>query len=205
VVSSENESVVWTSAHCLRFQGRQARNIVFVPGYRDGTRPFETWRLREGDSVYLLQSWIDTYSKGVFTDEAVRHDIAALVFEEKDGRTLADTVGSQGIRFDEPLESELIVFGYPADEPFDGSTLYACRSPVTERAKAELGASVVALGCDLTAGSSGGPMIAGSFRGVAGWGWVMSNVSGGPTSDLTYGPRLGGEARQLWEKAQSME
>ena len=203
VVSSENGSVVWTAAHCLLLDGDEARNIVFVPGYRDGEGPFGKWQPRDEDSIYMLQSWVDTYSSAGFTDEAVRHDIAALVLEERDGKTIAESVGSQGIRFEEALADELLVFGYPQRPPFDGSTLYACRSPVTDRASSELGTGVVGLGCDMPGGASGGPMIADSFDDVTGWGWLMSNVSGGPTPDLTYGPRLGQEARELWEKAQS--
>jgi len=75
----------------------------------------------------------------------------------------------------------IVSYGYPADDPFDGSQLLVCR------AKAKKGdpfytnlKSVLGIGCDMTGGSSGGP-------------WVSSRDI---VSVNSYGAKVRGPRRQ---------
>ena len=200
VVSSANESVVWTAGHCVMQKGVLHENWAFAPGYRDGETPFGWWRPTESSSIVVPEQWEE--------DENEAFDFAAVVVAPNGGATLADTVGSQGIRFEEAPPTDTLVFGYPGEKSFDGEILYACRSPVPawlrDPSEGE-GEPTLGVGCDQPGGSSGGPFISGAFREVPGWGWVVSNVSYGweGVDELTFGPYLGEEAQALWTRAES--
>jgi hypothetical protein len=57
----------------------------------------------------------------------------------------------------------------------------------------------------MTAGSSGGGWVIGSYRGVKGWGWVDSVVSYHYKTlpDVKFGPYQGEVAMALWKAAQN--
>jgi hypothetical protein len=199
-VTSRNESVVWTAGHCVLEEGVLHENWAFAPGYRDGEAPFGWWRPRDSSSMFVPKEWRE--------DENEAYDFAAVVVEPNAGATLGDAVGSQGIRFAVSPADEVLVFGYPAEKPYDGGVLYACRSlaPKWLRDPPEgRGTPTLGVGCDQPEGASGGPFVSGTFQGVLGWGWVISNVSYGwrGFDELTFGPYLGPEAQELWSAAEA--
>ena len=115
------------------------------------------------------------------------------------GKTLVDTVGGQGIAFNQPRPQEYVSGGYPADYPFDGrpSTCATRRSAATTAAASP---PTIAIGCDMTGGSSGGGWIVNMQNGL---GTLVSVNSYGYFSqpDAMYGPYQGNAAERLYDQA----
>jgi V8-like Glu-specific endopeptidase len=192
-VSSENKSVVWTAGHCAANPGAKSfynHRWIFVPGYDNGKAPFGKFA---GKRFFTTQAW---YRKGNSA-----FDLAAVVVSPVKGKTLIDTVGGQGIAFNQPRSQEYVSGGYPADYPFDGKSLYVCDAPLggTDRTASP---PTIAIGCDMTGGSSGGGWLANVQDGL---GTIVSVNSYGYFNqpDAMYGPYQGNAAHRLYEQASS--
>ena len=160
-----------------------------------------------------LSRWVD--------ERDGRYDLAAVVVATDGDEAVADRVGALPIVFDQMPESgqPVRILGYPGRAPFDGSDLEQCTGQVAERDEppyingpADDGSSTAAepsepsgyrVGCDLTPGSSGGPLLLGPPDDGTG-GSVFSVVSSGPVTAVT-GAYQGELARALWERAQTFE
>lgn len=213
VVEAVNRSVVWTAGHCVAERGKFFANWIFVPGYRDGAAPYGRWVPRPGGSSISPSRWVD--------ERDGRYDLAAVVVATNGDEGVADRVGALPIVFDQMPESgqPVRILGYPGRAPFDGSDLEQCTGQVAERDEppyingpADDGSSTAAepsepsgyrVGCDLTPGSSGGPLLLGPPDDGTG-GSVFSVVSSGPVTAVT-GAYQGELARALWERAQTFE
>jgi hypothetical protein len=200
-VNSANLSVVWTAGHCAVELREWALNWVFVPGYRDGKAPYGRWKARAVNGMYSINGWID--------DQNWRYDIAAVIIDRRaDGKRLGDIVGYQGITFGKPADKKYWSFGYPEGEPFNGEFLFTCegrlgaRPAPTDRNEIADGPPMVAIGCDMTGGSSGGSWLIG-FNKNRGWGWVDSVNSNGPRT-VMWGPYHGEAALNLWRTVQGL-
>ena len=77
------------------------------------------------------------------------------------------------------------MLGYPAEEPFDGTQLRRCTTPATTVPYVD----IVAMPCQITGGSSGGPWLA-DFNAAPGW----ARHRGGRVRSTDY-PDLVGAAR----------
>jgi hypothetical protein len=188
-VSSPGRSVVVSAGHCAYDSG-WASKWAFVPGYRDGRAPFGRWpatRLR------APPKWV--------ADENISFDVsAATVARNEQGRALQDVVGGRGIGFNRHRDQRYTSYGYPAEPPFDGESLWACRSdyggddPDTDPPR------TMRIDCDMNAGASGG-------------GWVARNLVLSVNSYCTglilicidptslYGPYFGDAVRDLYLRA----
>lgn len=190
-VSSANESVVWTAGHCAADgAGRTFYNHrwVFVPGYDNGKAPFGRF---VGRRFFTTQAW--------FRRGDSSFDLAAVVVAPLKGKTLVQTVGGQGIAFNQPRTQEYVSGGYPADYPFDGHSLYVCDAPLGSNDRAT-SPPTLAIGCDMTGGSSGGGWLADVQNGL---GTLVSVNSYGylDEPDAMYGPYQGGAAERLYQQA----
>ncbi|MCR3719028.1 hypothetical protein LY15_000989 [Prauserella flava] len=188
VVESGNGSVVVTAGHCVKYQGTWHTDWVFVPGYDNGDAPHGEWAAEQTMTTPQWES-----------DEDMNHDVGMAVVEEKDGRTVADTVGTQQIAFNGERGQEMYAFGYPAADPYDGSTLTYCSgSTFTD----PLLTDDHGMNCDMTGGSSGGPWFS-SFDPETGTGVQESVNSFGYTflPNVMFGPYFGDEAEAVYEQA----
>ena len=133
VVASNAHALAWTAGHCVndaQFGGGFATNWIFVPGFRNGERPFGTWPARE---LFTTEGW--------GRDVNVRQDLgAALLARDEEGRGIEDVLGARGIAFNGSRTRNITGFGYPAlANPlslpprfdFDGQRLWSCASPIT--------------------------------------------------------------------------
>lgn len=188
VVTSPNESVVWTAGHCVNHAGRQGwvEKWIFVPGYDDGRAPYGKWTARE---LAAPQGWVEGGSPS--------YDIGAAVLDPNPGGwRIAEVVGSEGIAWNLPRAQDFVIYGYPAAGMFDGGSLWACYSsygwsdPVP-------GPDPLAAGCNLTYGSSGGAWII--YR--AGGSYLNSVTSYSHPGErrVVYGPYFGDAAARLYE------
>ncbi|MFI2212264.1 trypsin-like serine peptidase [Streptomyces sp. NPDC020141] len=208
-------NLVWTAGHCVHAgkKGGWYRNIAFVPSYNDSARstadlqnapkaevaPHGVWW---GDWVKTSEQWIGeggkTGGQGAPYDFAVIH-----VIPEKGGtgKSLEETVGSAlPVEFDAPSVSEMArvtATGYPAAAPFDGERMFQCPDRPGRLSVKTDEPTMYRIGCTMTGGSSGGGWVA---EGRDGKPALISNTSIGPVSaGWLAGPRLGGEAKAVFE------
>jgi V8-like Glu-specific endopeptidase len=185
-VSSQNNSVIWTAAHCIydSNSGGWSRALQFVPGYKKGSAPYGEWPVV---GARLSPVWTQT--------ENPTFDMAALVVAANPaGRYLGDVVGGRGFLAGQPREQSFDVFGYPSASPFDGERLHVCES--TYGGDDPLLSDAMAIGCDMTTGSSGGGWIIGDR-------YLNSVISYGYASrpEILYGPYFGATAGELHRSA----
>ncbi len=194
VVTSANTDVVITAAHCVQSgAGQWATNWTFVPAYANGGRPYGTWT---ASHYFVARQWSKTGDED--------DDIAFVTLnpQQANGRNayIGQIVGGLNIAFGTGPAREY-AFGYPAEPPYDGASLYYCSGQTTAdpyRASGDTG-----LRCDLTAGSSGGPWLSG-FDPASGTGTITSVSSFKYDTDQVtlYGPRLGPVAKALFDRAE---
>jgi V8-like Glu-specific endopeptidase len=197
-VTSGNRNLVLTAGHCLHEgPGAFASNFVFVPAYagdgRTTSGPYGTWAAA---SLHTTTQWASTGDFG--------YDVGFAVMAPQGGTAnLADTVGSQGIAFNQPRGATVHAFGYPAASPYSGATLTYCTGATV---RDPYGGDPQGVVCDMTGGSSGGPWYAG-FSASTGVGTSYSvnsyRYSSGPNSDKMFGPYFGAEVQRLYDAVRS--
>jgi hypothetical protein len=199
VVASNAHTLAWTAGHCVNdaeFGGGFARNWAFVPGFRNGERPFGTWPASE---LFTTRGWSQNVN--------IRLDLgAARLARDEQGRGIEDVLGARGIAFNGARPRSITAFGYPAVTnalslpprfDFDGQRLWACPSPITgSDSPPGGGPTTMQIECDMTAGSSGGSWVTGGgvVGGVTSYGYVQDG-------NHLYGPYLGAAAERLYDSA----
>jgi V8-like Glu-specific endopeptidase len=189
-LSSQNRSVVFTAGHCVNSGGPRGhwygRKWTFVPAYHDGVQPYGSFRAKE---IWSTPGWIASSN--------FNYDIgAAVVSRNGAGQKLDNAAGARGIATGQSRDQEFSAFGYPADLPFDGQSLWECDSPYGgDDPSSDPGPPPMRIGCDMTAGSSGGGwVIDGQFLNS-----VVSYGYDGDPIDL-FGPYFGQAARNLFNR-----
>jgi hypothetical protein len=183
-LTSGNQSVVWTAGHCVNEgPGAFYTNWAFVPGYKDGARPYGTWTAR---TLLTTAEWRQSGDFG--------YDFGAGVVNANGGATLTATVGSRDAGFNQPAEQHYLSHGYPAGSPFSGGRLFICETDLGTR-DTSTNPATMGIGCDMTGGSSGGGWVVGNS--------VLSVISYGYTNqpNVLYGPYQGTVAQQLYASA----
>jgi V8-like Glu-specific endopeptidase len=196
VVRSRSHVLVWTAGHCVNGSDLGtgfATNFQFVPGYRDGSRPFGEWVAKR-----LLTT------SGWQTNSNIRFDAAAaVVARDGEGRGVQDVIGARGIAFNQSRNQTFVAYGYPAEPTvfspdFNGQHLFTCTSARLgdDDPPGGTGPSTMRINCDMTGGSSGG-------------GWVVDDrfvnsvtsygYEGEPNN--LYGPYFGTSVKNLYEEA----
>jgi hypothetical protein len=219
-VFSENRSVVLTAGHCAADAGtcgkggdcRPHQNWIFVPSFRQDKScdeptgagcPYGRWAAQ---ALFAPDEWL--------RDGNHRYDFAAVVVEALDGRLLTDVVGDVTPVFDTAPQTlvhrRYVLFGYPQGPPFNGR-LWVCLDKRAGRDESryewfrgstrtgpEPGPAEVAIGCNMTAGTDGGPWLTeGQDRRTA----IVSVTSFSPAQNELSGPYFGEVAKQIFEQA----
>lgn len=201
VINSENRSLVWSAGHCLGTFGIFHQNLLFVPARRQGEAPFGSWT---AEAVVIPPQWLFGF--------IAEYDYGAFVAARggNDDQCIADAVGFLGFLANAPREQHWHVFGYPALPPFDGETQEICATVYGGDDLPTGGPGdppTRGVGCDHTAGTSGGPWLV-DFSGEAG----MTNLVNGSSSyrytspppelEKIYGPYYGHVTMAIREAAQ---
>lgn len=151
-VDSPAGNLVLTAGHCVHDGdgGAFATNWIFYPGWNGAPSPtLGEWTATD---LFTTAGWATGSTS--FDDDA---GFAVVVGAEGQG-TLASVLEAgggevPGIAF-ESTPTTYYAFGYPASKKYRGDTLTYCAGPVTPRYD---GHETLALACDMTGGSSGGP------------------------------------------------
>ena len=141
--------------------------LWFAPAYREDNNnnpiaPFGWWR---AFAVLTHQEWE--------MNADLRYDIGGAVLElNNERKKISEVVKSLGFAANLDNNRHWFNIGYPADSPFDGRTQQICTAPFAFNDNPTGNPKIqddltVGIGCDMTAGSSGGPWIV-NFSGDAG-------------------------------------
>lgn len=196
-VRSSNRSTVMTAGHCVQLPaspGNHHSNMVFVPGYRAGERPYGVFAVR---AIAMPSSW----------EQNAHNDVAAVVVDPLEGQdgqgheALTEAVGTQAVAFDREPGGAVTVFGYPDSQEQRGEHLMYCAGTTS---KTRTGQQSVR--CPMEGGSSGGPWLAGFDR-KTGRGTLVSVNSFGDAPEegtVMEGEVLGAVAAQLHAQAEKL-
>jgi hypothetical protein len=200
--SQRTRNVVLTAGHCLANPGPAlgqttfSTQVAFVPGYRNGVRPFGTFpasNLRT-PGIWALE--------GLISFDVGAANVISPTANSASAVTIQDQLGSRGISFNRPnfRGQTFQIFGYPGQpaEFYDGERLILC---VSQFLGFEFGTGSIKAGpCRQQEGSSGGAWLLGN-------GLLNSVVSHGgcaiPSTacTTTVGTYLDDLAFQLWAAA----
>jgi RTX calcium-binding nonapeptide repeat (4 copies) len=192
VVNTDTDSLVFTAAHCVFENDRFFTNVNFVPGYRQGQRPFGEFPATELAVPAIVAGSPDL-------PLAFDHG-SLLVAPTAGGQSAEDVVGSFGISLFGDPDQSWRAYGYPAEGAFDGERLFTCDSPTTTF-DLQFEPPPIGIACDMTGGASGGPWV------IQGTNLVGSNSSF-IASDLPgtlFGPQLTGPAAGLIDAAHPVQ
>jgi hypothetical protein len=140
-----NRRMLLTAGHCVSGDGYWHKNFMWVPGYLNGDEPFGR---AYAERRFTFNSWLNS--------EDFAHDVGMLLLKNYWG----DQLGWLGFQTGLPAYAqEWWQFGYPAGEPYDGSTLVVNYSAYGYRDCSAGNPCTVGVGSPLTPGSSGGPWV----------------------------------------------
>jgi len=215
LVGGKHPDVVLTAAHCVAGgvtggvtsgQGKGgatqwATNWMFVPGFADGLLPYGEYTARR---FFVSKDWTGPEGGREQYDTAFVQVTSATLYGASGPRAPGTAQPPPGLpvtfagRQDTAPLSRTYVFGYPAELPYSGLYLSYCAGPVGTS-----GGSV-RTPCDMTAGDSGGPWLAGfSPRSGSGQVVAVSTYKMSGNLRVLYGAVLGPQARALYERAVS--
>jgi hypothetical protein len=188
-VRSANRSLVLTAGHCVNAgPGAYATDWVFVPGYRNGHRPYGSWPAAR---LVAPTGWVRS--------GATPDDVGFAVVAPQHGRRLTDVVGGLPVDFDGPRGAYVWAVGYPAAAPDNGDRALYCRG--AERPDPYRTGSQ-GLACSMAQGASGGPWLtAGADGRPAAVSAVTSFTYRGMAGEI-WAPYLGPVARRLYTAVQ---
>jgi hypothetical protein len=205
-VKAPSHSLVNTAGHCLYetplvlTESGYATHWEFVPGYKNGHKPFGEWPAPEG-KLRTTQQYIDSMPTVLGTNGDERYDLGFATVNKRNGKSLQDVIGARGIAFNQPRSQGYRAYGYPAESPppeFDGEHLFRCDSNYRGADNTFADPKPMRILCDMTGGSSGGGWVA-QRRYV-----VSVNAYGynGEPNKL-YGPYFGSTAQSLYKAVKS--
>jgi V8-like Glu-specific endopeptidase len=153
-INTKRRNQVITAGHCVHTgphvgllqQPHFYSDWVYVPRYRNGQAPYGKW---VANNAYAFDGWVQ--------HEAFKYDQAILSFRRHGRHRLVDVTGGNDVVWGKhQREWGVRIWGWPAEEPYDGETAKRCdgRTVVfhdTHDASMH--------DCDLTGGASGGPWL----------------------------------------------
>ncbi|HEX6470572.1 MAG TPA: hypothetical protein VF069_15850 [Streptosporangiaceae bacterium] len=191
VVRSAGRSLLLTAAHCL-YDPRTRRwhgDIVFVPKYSAGARPYGTWPVR---LMVADRRWTD--------DGDPDADVGFAVVRPVHGRRLADVVGGNWLLIGQGYENDVTVIGYPAVASFPADQPIWCVARTFRQAAHQMGFDCAGF----YGGTSGSPWIVG-YDDRTESGYVIGTVGGYQRGGIydwrSYSPVFGRDVARLAETA----
>lgn len=175
--TSISGNVLLTAAHCLYDSTANVwySNWVFTPAYRNGAAPYGTFPATQ---CWVLTAWINLSGSYAINSWAPYDVGVCKMGTNSSGTTLNNAVGWMGRQWNDSYTLHLHDFGYPFRNTSDvlitnaGLYLHACVSESFQQTT-----EVRGMGCDMSRGKSGGPLVVGYAPNVV-TGWVNGVYSG---------------------------
>ena len=183
VVHSPHGDLAVTAAHCMAERQGQ---VVFVPGYANGKKPFGVWPVTR---TYTDQAWQSSQDPD--------HDVAFLrLADSREGVPVEDVTGAERLGADTAQPALVQVVGYPDGD--DQPVLCANWTKVFSPTQLEFDCG------GFTDGTSGGPLLA-EVSLATGRGTITAVIGGyeqgGDTPDVSYGAVFGPAVASLYQSA----
>lgn len=163
-IDTPSRSIVLTAGHCVVEAGRWGRDLVFVPAFDHGARPFGSFR---ASAVYPMPQWRD--------GENPDYDVAAIKVSPNLLGRLGDVVGARQWTTGKSRFAGFQIFGYPAGA-LEGEALRSCKAKGLGSdtfTNAFSGPPTVPGRCDMAGGASGGAwLFNGRVDGVTSYGYT---------------------------------
>ncbi|TFC31365.1 hypothetical protein E3O25_02660 [Cryobacterium sp. TMT1-3] len=162
-INNANKNLLITAGHCVHQGGGGAwySNFLFAPSYYDGPSAQGYW---SWSNARTFNSWMDSSD---FT-----HDQAFIAVYPNNGTQIVDAVGGNGLVTGAgPVQSNVRVWGYPADPPFTGEIPYYCDGNTTAVAFS----SDASFPCGMNGGASGGPWLKDRINVNLGYTWAITS------------------------------
>ncbi|WP_433435439.1 trypsin-like serine peptidase [Nonomuraea sp. CA-141351] len=125
-VQSQYRNLVATAAHCVydtQGSGATLDKWVFVPGYADETTPWGLYVGKQAFAHYDFTVYND-YDRDYAFVTVYSGVVSSASGELTNFGRLVDNVGGQGLAWNQPLDSSVDVFGFPAGPHPDGRRPY---------------------------------------------------------------------------------
>ncbi|WP_235995508.1 trypsin-like serine peptidase [Nonomuraea montanisoli] len=129
-VQSQYRNVVATAAHCAydtESSGSTLAKWVFVPGYADGAVPSGLYVGKQLFAHYDFDAYRD-YDRDYAFVNVYEGVVASATGGLANFGRLVDNVGGQGLAWNQPVDSTVDLFGYPAGPHPDGRRPYTGES-----------------------------------------------------------------------------
>jgi V8-like Glu-specific endopeptidase len=187
VVASPGQDLLITAAHCINpgDGSGYTQDIVFIPGYRDGTAPYGIWTTQR---LLVAPQWADSADPD--------YDVGFVVLNPLNGQNIQQVLGANQLGYDTGFQYLVRVTGYPS----------SAEAPITcVNWTAKQSATQLRFDCGgYTGGTSGSPWVTnvnpqtrtGTIVGVIG-----GYQEGGDTPSVSYSAYFGSAVRQLYEQA----
>lgn len=197
--ASIGNHAIWTAGHCIhKGDGKEtgwSYDLFFVPAYKNGAAPLGVWTRDElnPETIRTTDNW---YQYG-----DLQYDMGGAVLNDWNGQKLSDVVGSLGFAYNQNNGLHWLNMGYPSAAPFNGGTQQICAASFAYSDTSMPGPAPVAMGCDMTRGSSGGPWIM-DFSGQAGGNYLNGNNSYRYSihPEELFSPYFGSDAKLLYDE-----
>lgn len=192
--TAPRRALILTAGHCVSSgAGTFWTNFQFVPALRDSLRPYGTW---DWDSLVTTPEWHNTGNR--------KRDVAFIVTRKRgDGLSLGTVVGGAGLAWNQSDKQDLWAHGYPIDSPFNGLRMILCTASVAGRdGFSGTGPAPMAIGCDQTAGCSGGSWKRATTMNSPGYAMGVFSYKYDAQPLASYSPYFDTAIRDLWTQAQ---
>lgn len=170
--ASIGNSGIWTAGHCVHDGSGKAdgwsTEVIFVPAYQNGIAPFGIWEA-EDYNLWTTPEWFVSQNT---IPQDLRYDMGGAILNlNSGGFSISQIVGALGFAYNMDSSLHWMNIAYPLIPPFNGTTQQICAGSFAYADANQSDPSPVAMGCDMTSGSSGGP-------------WILD--FGGTTSSQNY-------------------
>ncbi|MCL2585045.1 MAG: trypsin-like serine protease [Streptosporangiales bacterium] len=187
VVDSAGHNLLITAAHCVSGgkNGGYAKNIVFIPGYRDGAAPFGVWT---PSRLLVAPQWQKSSDPG--------YDVGFVTLNSNHGKNIQDILGANRLRFNPGYRESVRVTGYPDN----GNAPVVCRNWTTEQSPTQLRFNCAGF----YDGTSGSPFVT-HFSPLSRTGTIIGVIGGyqqgGDTPSVSYSSYFGSGIESLYSEA----
>jgi V8-like Glu-specific endopeptidase len=187
VVASPGLDLLITAAHCINPGSGSGyrQDIVFVPGYRDGSTPYGIWTTKR---LLVAPQWAESADPD--------YDVGFVVLNPLNGENIQQVLGANELGSDTGYQYLVKVTGYPssADAPI------TCVNWTSKESATQL-----EFDCGgYLDGTSGSPWVT-NFNPKTHSGTIVGVIGGyqegGDTPSVSYSPFFGSAVHQLYEQA----